>query len=172
MRTTTDLPEQDRRAAPTPATPLCPKPARQLVEEALRDVHAVPVTPPWSHRVLPAPVRGLLADLGWWQNPVPQAPSTHLQQVLAVLTKYGWCQSLDTTITGRLCIRGAQDLLERTGHVTPQARNRAVHYLQQTLGESGIHMQFFAWNDLPDQPFSAVQVLLETASRTARKNGQ
>lgn len=133
---------------------------------------APPGAPPWSHRLIPASVRGLLAELGWWHNPAPQLPSAHLEQVLAVLTRYGWCQSLDVTVTGRLCIRGAQNLLEKTGHVTPAARERAVHYMQQTLASAGITMAFFAWNDLPDQQFSAVQTLLTSAARTARENGE
>lgn len=105
-------------------------------------------------------------------GPHPQLPSTHLDQVLAVLRRYGWCQSMDVTATGRLCIRGAQNLLEKTGYVTPEARQRAVHYMHQTLAQAGVAMQFFAWNDLPDQRFSAVQTLLETAARAARKNGE
>ncbi|MFE1767207.1 hypothetical protein ACFW81_23690 [Streptomyces angustmyceticus] len=169
-RTTLD---QAAQSAPVSAAPLRMKSTRQLVDEALRGLPApAPATPSWSHRLLPAAVRGLLADLGWWQDPAPQRPSAHLEQVLAVLRRYGWCQSLDVTATGRLCIRGAQALLEKTGHVTPQARDRAVHYLQQTLAQAGVTMQFFAWNDLPDQQFPAVQTLLETAARAARKNGE
>nr|WSX25576.1 hypothetical protein OG690_37795 [Streptomyces tubercidicus] len=161
-----------RQAHPTVA-PLRSKSTRQLVDEALRGLPPVtPQTPSWSHRLLPAAVRGLLADLGWWQDPTPQLPSAHLDQVLSVLRRYGWCQSLDVTATGRLCIRGAQNLLEKTGHVTPQARDRAIGYMQQTLHQAGIRMQFFAWNDLPDQQFSAVQALLEAAAHTARKNGE
>ncbi|WP_399559261.1 hypothetical protein OH809_44980 (plasmid) [Streptomyces sp. NBC_00873] len=129
-------------------------------------------TPSWSHRFLPPFVRGLLADLGWWQDPAPQPPSTHLEQTLAVLKRYGWCQSLDVTPTGRLCIRGAQNVLEKTGHTTPADRERAVHYMQEALGEAGITMQFFAWNDLPDQQFSAVEALLTEAARLARENGE
>ncbi|MFE4915824.1 hypothetical protein ACFRCX_30430 [Streptomyces sp. NPDC056652] len=167
------------RPAPAPATQAGPaavrhlKPTRQLVDEALRGTPApAPETPPWSHRLLPPSVRGLLADLGWWQDPAPQPPSTHLEQVLAVLTKYGWCQSLDTTVTGRLCIRGAQNLLEKTGHTTPHGRQRAVHYMHQALAEAGITMSFFTWNDLPDQQFSAVETLLTRAARLARENGE
>ncbi|WP_331756595.1 hypothetical protein [Streptomyces decoyicus] len=166
------LTEEPKRTVST-AAPLRSKSTRQLVDEALRGLPAAaPATPPWSHRLLPAAVRGLLADLGWWQDPAPQLPSAHLDQVLAVLRRYGWCQSLDVTATGRLCIRGAQNLLEKTGHVTPQARDRAVQYMHQTLRQAGVTMQFFAWNDLPDQQFSAVQTLLETAARAARKNGE
>jgi hypothetical protein len=131
-----------------------------------------PDTPPWSHRILPPPVRRLLADLGWWQDPVPQSPSAHLDKVLAVLRRYGWCQSLDTTPTGRLCIRGAQNVLQKTGHVTPENREKAVAYMQETLAQAGITMQFFAWNDLPDQQFSAVQTLLTQAANLARQNGE
>ncbi|MER5277792.1 hypothetical protein ABT025_18815 [Streptomyces sp. NPDC002809] len=131
-----------------------------------------PDTPTWSHRLLPPLVRRLLADLGWWQDPAPQPPSTHLDQTLAVLRQYGWCQSLDTTPTGRLCIRGAQNVLVKTGHVTPEAREKAVGYMQQALTQAGISMQFFAWNDLPDQQFPAVEALLQQAANLARQNGE
>ncbi|WP_327260018.1 DUF6197 family protein [Streptomyces sp. NBC_01240] len=131
-----------------------------------------PEPPPWRHRLLPRAVRGLLADLGWWQDPAPQPPSVHLEQTLDMLRKYGWCQSLDTTPTGRLCIRGAQNVLEKTGHTTPAGRERAVHYMQEALAQAGISMQFFAWNDLPDQQFSAVEALLTGAARLARENGE
>ncbi|MFD7615783.1 hypothetical protein [Streptomyces sp. NPDC059802] len=117
-------------------------------------------------------MRRLLADLGWWQDPAPQPPSVHLEQTLAVLRKFGWCQSLDTTVTGRLCIRGAQNVLEKTGHVTPANRDKAIGYMQQALAQAGITMQFFAWNDLPDQQFSAVEALLARAARLARENGE
>ncbi|MEU7435637.1 hypothetical protein AB0B07_33090 [Streptomyces sioyaensis] len=165
--------DQATQSAPSSAAPLRTKSTRQLVDEALRGLPPVaPETPSWSHRLLPATARGLLADLGLWQDPAPQLPSAHLTQTLAVLRRYGWCQSLDVTATGRLCIRGAMNVLEKTGHVTPEGRDRAVHYLQQTLAQAGVTMQFFAWNDLPDQQFSAVQTLLEAAARTARENGE
>ncbi|MGY5127295.1 DUF6197 family protein [Streptomyces nigrescens] len=165
--------DQAPRTAPPSAAPLRSKTTRQLVDEALRGLPAAaPVAPSWSHRVLPAALRGFLADLGLWQDPTPQRPSTHLQQTLAVLRRYGWCQSMDVTATGRLCIRGAQNLLEKTGHVTPQARDRAVHYLRLALAEHGVHMQFFAWNDLPDQTFTAVENRLTRAARLARENGE
>lgn len=147
-------------------------PTQLLVAEALRHVHATPEAPSWSHRLLPAAVRGLLADLGWWNNPTPQRPSAHLTQTLAVLHRYGWCQSVDTSLTGRLCIRGAQQLLENAGHVTPDARQKAVAYMQHTLADAGINMAFHAWNDLPDQQFSSVQQLLTTAANTAQRNGE
>jgi hypothetical protein len=124
------------------------------------------------HRLLPAALRNAMAGLGWWQNPVPQRPSTHLEQTLAVLRRYGWCQSLDVSPTGRMCIRGAQALLEKTGHVTPDVRERAVAYMQAALTSAGIRMQFFAWNDLPGQDLATVENLLVTAARRARANGE
>lgn len=113
-----------------------------------------------------------MAGLGWWQNPTPQKPSEHLRQTLAVLKRYGWCQSLDVSPTGRMCIRGAQNLLIKTGHATPHTRDRAVHYMQQTLAESGVVMQFFAYNDLPDQTLTDVENLLVRAAYRARANGE
>ncbi|MET8585762.1 hypothetical protein ABZX39_33565 [Streptomyces collinus] len=128
--------------------------------------------PPWTHRILPPAVRNAMETLGWWQNPVPQPPSIHLAQTLATLRHYGWCKSLDVSPTGRMCIRGAQTLLERHGHVTPDQRARAVHYLQLALTEHGIHLPFFAWNDLPTTPFTDVEKRLNRAAHLARSNGE
>lgn len=167
----------DTRTAPTPSVlPVCPPPRRHP-NAAPTPLPAsaparMPDTPTWGHRFLPATIRRTLSDLGLWHNPTPQLPSTHLDQTLAVLRRYGWCQSLDVTPTGRMCVRGAQTLLQKTGHVTPQARARAVHHMQTALSQAGIHMQFFAWNDLPDQQFPAVETLLQTAAHLARTHGE
>ncbi|WP_241778911.1 hypothetical protein [Streptomyces sp. AcH 505] len=172
---TRSAPAPAPQAGPVAGTPLRTKTTQQLVDEALATLPAyaaAPDTPSWGHRFLPAPVRGLLADLGMWQDPTPQPPSTHLLQVLAVLHRYGWCQSLDVTVTGRLCVRGAQNLLQKTGHVTPHARDKAVDYMQEVLADAGIRMQFFAWNDLPDQQFSAVETLIKESAVKARRNGE
>jgi hypothetical protein len=162
------------RWAHTSAAPLTPTPPARPVPAPHRPavLPDTPDSPPWTHRFLPKQLRNLMADLGWWNNPAPQRPSTHLMQVLAVLEKYGWAQSLDVTVRGRMCIRGAQNLLEKTGHVTPVSRERAVAYMQQALAQQGVVMQFFAWNDLPDQQFPDVQNLIVTASRMARANGE
>lgn len=159
------------RLAASSAVPLRVPPTRRLVDEALRDLPAPADVPPWSHRLLPASVRALMADLGLWNNPVPQKPSGHLEQTLAVLRRYGWCQT-NGTITGRICIRTAQNVLQRAGHVTPTARDRAVAYMQAALAEAGIHMTFFTWNDLPEQTWHAVEKLLVRAAHLARQNGE
>lgn len=164
--------EQRPRTVTPSAVPLRVPPTRRLVDEALRDLPAPTEAPPWSHRLLPAALRSLMADLGLWQNPLPQKPSRHLEQALAVLRRYGWAQTLNTTVTGRMCIRGAQDVLEKTGHVTPAGRARAVAYMQAALAESGVRMAFFTWNDLPDQTLTAVENLLVSAANLARKNGE
>lgn len=164
--------EQRPRTATPPAAPLH-APTRRLVDEALRNLPPAPgEAPPWTHRLLPAPVRSLMADLGLWQNPTPQRPSGHLEQVIAVLHKYGWCRTVNTTVIGRLCIRDAQDVLEKTGHVTPDVRERATAYLQAALTEWGVYMAFFAWNDLPDQTWPAVENRLVRATHLARQNGE
>lgn len=124
------------------------------------------------HQFLPTSVRNLLADWGWWQNPVPLKPSQHLMQVIDVLEKYGWCQSLDFSPTGRMCIRGAQKFLLHAGHVTPEAAKQAVAYMQQTLHEHGIHQPFFHWNDLEERDFHQVKALILAAARTAHTNGE
>lgn len=134
-----------------------------------------PVAPDWPsrwHLLIPAGVRNQLAALGLWQNPTPLIPSDHLAQTLAVLERYGWARSLDFSPTGRMCIRGAQTLLERTGHVTPTARHTAVDYIQQTLREHGVHEPFFAWNDHTDRTFPQVSRLITLSAHAARKNGE
>ncbi|MFF6931510.1 DUF6197 family protein [Streptomyces californicus] len=107
-----------------------------------------------------------------WHNPQPLPPSGHLTQTIAVLDRYGWCRSLDYSPTGRMCIRGAQNLLEKTGHVTPAARARAVDHMQTVLDRHGVTMPFHAWNDLPHQQFSNIRTLLTRAAYTARANGE
>jgi hypothetical protein len=162
--------ESKPRTAPPPAAPARVQPTRRRV--AVPTLPAAPDVPPWSHRFLPKALRGVLADLGWWQNPAPQRPSTHLEQTLAVIRRYGWCQSLDVSPTGRMCIRGAQSLLEKTGHVTPASRERAVAYMQAALADAGVVMQFFTWNDLPGQDMATVENLLVKAAYKARANGE
>ncbi|WP_042174525.1 hypothetical protein [Streptomyces sp. NBRC 110035] len=164
--TATRTPGREPRTVPPSAVPARPAPARSATAPA------TPAAPPWTHRLLPAALRNAMTDLGWWQNPTPQKPSAHLKQVLDTLHRYGWCQSLDVSPTGRMCIRGAQNLLEKTGHVTPAARERAVAYMQQTLNEAGIQMSFFTWNDLPGQTPATVETLLVKAAYKARANGE
>jgi hypothetical protein len=124
------------------------------------------------HQLLPGRLRNLMADWGWWQNPVPLRPSQHLMQVIDVLEQYGWCQSLDYSPTGRMCIRGAQKFLLHTGHATPAAVKQAVAYMQQTLHEHGFHQPFFAWNDLEERDFQQVKALITAAAQTAHANGE
>ncbi|CAM5501101.1 hypothetical protein SANTM175S_10311 [Streptomyces antimycoticus] len=106
------------------------------------------------------------------EQPRPPEALRPPRAALAVLRRYGWCRTQNTTVIGRLCIRDAQQLLEKTGHVTPTARERAVAYMQAALAEAGVHMSFFTWNDLPDQEFSAVETLTQRAAHLARQNGE
>jgi hypothetical protein len=126
----------------------------------------------WGQRLLPRTVRDHLEALGLYQNPVPQPPSIHLAQVLAALEKYGWCKSLDISPTGRMCIRGAQTMLQRAGHVTEHDRARAVHYLQLSLSEHGVDQPFFHWNDLPERTFPQVQQRINRAIHLAHTHGE
>jgi len=161
----TRIPTQPQ-AAPTPAAP----PRMPLVHPP-----TTPTAPDWPsrwHLLIPASLRNGMESLGLWQNPVPLIPSDHLDQTLAVLERYGWGRSLDFSPTGRMCIRGGQTLLERTGHVTPASRARAVDYMQQTLQEHGYHQPFFAWNDHQERTFTHVSNLLAHSARAARSNGE
>jgi len=128
--------------------------------------------PSWGQRILPAAVRDGLEALGLYQNPIPQPPSIHLAQTLAALDKYGWCKALDISPTGRMCIRGAQGMLQRAGHVTPASRARAVHYLQLSLREIGVDQPFFHWNDFPERTFPQVRQRINRAAHLAHTNGE
>lgn len=161
QRTREGVTQTPRTAAPTPQAPA-----------PTRIVPPAPDLPSLTHRLLPRSIRNSMAALGWWQNPIPQPPSAHLEQTLAVLGRYGWCRSLDFSPTGRMCIRGAQTLLEHTGHVTPAGRARAVDYMQQTLAEAGVHTPFFAWNDYTGRTFVQVNALITRSADAARKNGE
>lgn len=127
--------------------------------------------PPWTHRLVPQGMRQAMASLGLWENPTPEPASRHLTQVSACLSRYGWCQEQDRSPVGRLCIRGAQDVLQRTGHVTAADRELAVSYMESTLRSAGISMSFFTWNDLPGQTLDSVNTLLRSASARAFRNG-
>lgn len=161
-----------RTATPSAVPPRAPAPARRPAPAPL-PVPSVPLerTPRW-HQMVPASLRNLMADWGWWQNPVPLRPSEHLMQVIDVLEQYGWCKSLDYSPTGRMCIRGAQKFLLHTGHVTPAAVKQAVAYMQQTLHENGYHQPFFTWNDLDERTLDEVKHLITAAARTAHANGE
>lgn len=159
---------QRPQAAPRPAAPARPPATHQPAPLA---PVALERTPRW-HQLVPAGARNLLATWGWWQNPVPLKASQHLMQVIDVLEQYGWCQSLDFSPTGRMCIRGAQKFLLTTGHVTPHAVKQAVAYMQQTLHENGFHQPFFAWNDLDERTLDEVKQLITAAARTAHANGE
>lgn len=165
---------ETRDSAPAPRTTTRPTaPSRgTLPTTPTAPVLGAPAYPSLAHRLLPKAVRRTLVSLGMWQDPTPLKPSAHLLQVHQVLTHYGWAQSLDFSPTGRMCIRGAQQFLETTGHVTPHDRERAVDYMQQTLQEHGVHLPFFAWNDLPGRPFQAVERLLNDSATAARTNGE
>lgn len=161
--------QRPRTATPSAVRPrVHPTPVRPAPAPA-------PVAPDWPsrwHQLVPASARNLLASWGWWQNPVPLKPSEHLMQVIDVLERVGWCQSVDFSPTGRMCIRGAQKFLLHTGHVTPAACKQAVAYMQQTLHENGFHQPFFAWNDLDERTLTEVKQLITAAARTAHANGE
>jgi hypothetical protein len=163
----TRIPQASRTATPS-AAPARPAPTRPAPVPQ-------PAAPDWPtrwHLLVPRGVRNLAEAWGLWQNPTPLIPSDHLAQTLAVLERYGWARSLDFSPTGRMCIRGAQTLLEHTGHVTPAARARAVDYMQQTLREHGVHEPFHAWNDHTGRTFPQVSHLITLSANAARKNGE
>lgn len=166
--TTEQRPRTGIRPAVPPRPPYSPTPSQTTAAP----VPVVYEPPARWHHLVPTPLRNLLADWGWWQNPVPLKPSQHLMQVIDVLEQYGWCQSLDYSPTGRMCIRGAQKFLLHTGNVTPAAVRQAVAYMQQTLHENGFHQPFFAWNDLDERTLDEVKALITAAARTAHANGE
>ena len=171
MRQQTGIPPKPQ-AAPAPAVPLRVPPVHHQPTPAYQPTPAAPDWPSRWHLLVPAGVRNQMAVLGLWQDPIPRIPSDHLTQTLAVLERYGWGRSLDFSPTGRMCIRGAQTLLERTGHVTAPARARAVDYMQQILQEHGYHQPFFAWNDHQERTLHHVRNLLTASAAAAHANGE
>ncbi|MER6249360.1 DUF6197 family protein [Streptomyces griseorubiginosus] len=166
---------QRPQAAPRPAAPARPVHRPTPHTQAPAPVQAPPnlLDPPsWGQRLLPRAVREGMEALGWWTNPIPQKPSVHLAQVLAALEKYGWCKSLDVAPSGRMCIRGAQTMLQRAGHVTEHDRAKAVHYLQQSLHEIGVDQPFFYWNDLDERTFPQVRQRIQRAIHLAHTHGE
>ncbi|MCX5001008.1 DUF6197 family protein [Streptomyces longwoodensis] len=164
---------QQTRPQSQPQAPAAPGGTTVRPRPAMPPV--LPAAPDYPSRwqlLLPRTARQLLADWGWWQNPVPLIPSDHLAQTIAVLERYGWGRSLDFSPTGRMCIRGAQTFLQHTGHVTSAGRDRAVDYMQQTLAEHGIHEPFHSWNDHTARTFPQVKHLITLSAHTARKNGE
>lgn len=134
----------------------------------------LPTTPPiptWTERLTPRTIRNTLAHLGLYDLPTPQPPSIHLMQTLAVIQRYGHCKSLAVSPTGKVCIHGAQGVLQNAGYVTPQARHQAIKYMEAVLTTWGVRMQFFAFNDLPETPLEDLHTLLTSASHRARANG-
>lgn len=164
-------PAQRPQATPRPAAPARPAHPPAVHQPAPASL-AAPDWPSRWHLLIPAGLRNSMETLGLWQNPEPLIPSDHLTQTLHVLERYGWGRSLDFSPTGRMCIRGGQTLLERTGHVTPASRARAVDYMQQTLQEHGYHQPFHAWNDHQERQFKHVRNLILTSARAARSNGE
>ncbi|QWA26885.1 hypothetical protein KJK32_47100 (plasmid) [Streptomyces sp. JCM17656] len=63
-------------------------------------------------------------------------------------------------------------MLQRAGHVTPQGRARAVHYLQLSLREIGVDQPFFHWNDFPERTFPQVRQRINRAAHLAHTNGE
>jgi hypothetical protein len=171
---TAPSPRFANQAGSDPQVQVRPVPSQAPTRPAAhpRVLAEVPNVPTWPQRLLPETVRNALAGLRLYDNPVPQPPSIHLQQTLHFIQHYGNCKSLDFSPTGKVCIRGAQTALVRAGHATETTRDRAVAYMEAALKNAGIHMQFFAWHDLPDTRLDDVRTLLTSASRHARANGE
>ncbi|MFJ9810687.1 hypothetical protein ACIRTB_20910 [Streptomyces sp. NPDC101158] len=156
-------------AGPRPVAPLTPRPPR-----GPRPLHVPPpppAPPTWGQRIVPRTAQNLLARAGMWQTGTPLAPSLHLLHTLGVLEHYGWCKSLDVDVQGRLCMRGAMNLLEKTGYVTPEGRGRAVEHLHTVLAHAGVRTWFWAWNDMPGRTFPHVSALLTRTAHYAQQIG-
>ncbi|MFD8899936.1 DUF6197 family protein [Streptomyces ardesiacus] len=171
MSRTDTYSSEPRTVSPSAAPTRAPQHPTTPPAPAVQPVITAPDWPSRWHLLIPTSIRNTAANLGLWQNPTPLKPSDHLTQTLAVLERYGWCRSLDFSPTGRMCIRGAQTLLERTGHVTPTSRARAVDYMQHTLTKV-TDLPFYAWNDLPDRTFPQVKHLITTSAAHARTHGE
>ena len=132
----------------------------------------LPPVPSRAVLAMPWPLRLLLEKAGLVVEARPLIPSAHLEQTRRLIDEWGWCKSMDLSPTGRLCIRGAQGVLERAGYVTRDTRKAAEGYMQRELAKAGVRMEFFAWNDLPGTTRGQVDSLLRTACRRAYEEGR
>lgn len=132
----------------------------------------LPPIPSRATLAIPWPIRLLLERAGLVVEARPLIPSAHLEQTRRLLADWGWCKSMDLSPTGRLCVRGAQGVLEHAGYVTRDTRKTAETYMQTELAEAGVRLEFFAWNDLPGTTHGQVDSLLRTASRRAHEEGR
>lgn len=132
----------------------------------------LPPVPSRAVLAIPWPVRLLLEKAGLVVEARPLVPSAHLEQTRRLIAEWGWCKSMDLSPTGRLCIRGAQGVLERAGYVTRDTRKTAETYMQNELAKAGVRMEFFAWNDLPGTTRQQVDSLLWASSRRAYEEGR
>lgn len=132
----------------------------------------LPPIPSRAALTMPWYVRLLLEKAGLVVEARPLIPSAHLEHTRRLIAEWGWCKSMDLSPTGRLCIRGAQGVLERAGYVTRDTRKAAETYMQNELAKAGVRMEFFAWNDLPGTTRGQVDSLLRTACRRAYEEGR
>lgn len=143
----------------------------QLPPSLLPEGMELPPVPSRMALAVPWPVRLLLERAGLLVEAQPLIPSAHLEQTRRLIREWGWCQSMDLSPTGRLCIRGAQGVLERVGYVTRSTRKQSEKYMQDVLAMSGVVTSFYAWNDMDDRTASQVDALLRDASRLAYQKG-
>lgn len=132
----------------------------------------LPPVPSRAALAYPWYVRLLLEKAGLIVEARPLIPSAHLEQTRRLIAEWGWCKSMDLSPAGRVCVRGAQGVLERAGYVTRDARKAAEGYMQGELAKAGVRMEFFAWNDLPGTTHGQVDGLLRAASRRAYEEGR
>jgi hypothetical protein len=132
----------------------------------------LPPVPSRAVLAMPWPLRLLLEKAGLVVEARPLIPSAHLEQTRRLINEWGWCKSMDLSPTGRLCIRGAQGVLERAGYVTRDTRKTAEGYMQKELAKAGVRMEFFAWNDLPGTTRQQVDSLLRASGRRAYEEGR
>lgn len=132
----------------------------------------LPPVPSRAALAMPWYVRILLEKAGLVVEARPLILSAHLEHTRRLIAEWGWCKSMDLSPTGRLCIRGAQGVLERAGYVTRDTRKEAETYMCRELAKAGIRMEFFAWNDLPGTTREQVDSLLRASSGRAFEEGR
>lgn len=158
--------------APTPAPPrtahpLVTKTTAELVAEAIG--HATPaaaaeIVPPGRlvrlipHALLRIPgVRRLHGGIRHITVEQHLALTAHL-------IEQGWARNTYRTVSGRVCLQGAQRLLYTLGYGDHDTANQAAHRIQNVLTSRGIRQPYPEWNDNPDRTQPEILKLIRTAA--------
>ncbi|MFF2383733.1 hypothetical protein [Streptomyces sp. NPDC058108] len=156
-------------ALPRTAHPLVTKTTAELIAEAIG--HAAPATATAAEIVPPGRLVRLI-PLSLLR--IPGVRRLHggirhitVEQHLALtahLIEQGWARGTYRTVSGRVCLQGAQRLLFALGYGDHDTANQAAHRIQDVLTGRGIRQPYPEWNDHPDRTRAEILTLIRSAA--------